>query len=119
MAVARRGRRKAGVFWSLRYKPAKPADAQTAARFAVSVSKRHLRRANRRNRLRRVLRESFRQVWAGELFVGDYLLASASAFAKSGEDELRGECHRLLNDASAIMARKAQNRLRHQQAQKA
>ena len=118
--MARRGRRKTGTFWSLRYKPAKLAPATATAlancaddsrdvcnpRFAVSVSKRHLRRANRRNRLRRVLRESFRQVWAGELAACDYLLASASAFAKSNEEELRGECLRLLKEASDNAARK-------------
>ncbi|MGI9338267.1 MAG: ribonuclease P protein component [Gammaproteobacteria bacterium] len=117
-AVARRGRRKTGVFWSLRYKPVKlanmqPEDAKPAARFAVSVSKRHLRRASRRNRLRRVLRESFRQVWANELFACDYIVASASAFAKSGEDELRDECRRLLNEASAVIALKSRNRQKH------
>lgn len=119
MAVARRGRRKAGAFWSLRYKPNKPAPGSPPpqARFAISVSKRHLRRATKRNRLRRVLRESFRQVWAGELFACDYMIVSASKFAKSGEDELRAECRQLLVDASGVMTRKAARHRREMQRQ--
>lgn len=107
LAVARRGRKRTGAFWLLRYAPARKSGN---ARFGVSVAKKHLRKASRRNRLRRVLRESFRQSWARELFACDYFLASAAAFKKTGEDELRGECLRLLSEASAAAARKGKRK---------
>ena len=55
--LLRRGKLERGEFWDFRFIP----NTLGYARLVLVISKRHVPRAVRRNRLRRVIREFFRQ----------------------------------------------------------
>ena len=67
--VARLGKSSGGGWGRLRF----VANKKKAARLGVSVSKKWVRRAVKRNRLRRLLRETFRQQWRADLPPADIL----------------------------------------------
>lgn len=94
--TARRGKKITGGCWLLRFIPS----SRTAARLGVSVSKRFVRLAVRRNRLRRVIREEFRQQWRADLPPMDMLIALAASPAD--EESARRECAALLTAAAKI-----------------
>ena len=70
-----------------------------AARIGVSISKRFVRRAVRRNRLRRIIRESFRQQWRSELPPMDVFISLTET--PPDEKTARAMCAKLL--ASAVI----------------
>lgn len=84
--VARRGAKIAGECWQLRYIP----NQKTAARLGITVPKRFVPRAVQRNRLRRILRETFRQHWRATLPPVDVLLVPTHAVAPT--DNPRTDC---------------------------
>lgn len=59
LRVARRGKVSSGEGWKMTY----ASNRRTAARIGINISKRMVRMACRRHRLRRILRETFRQQW--------------------------------------------------------
>lgn len=67
------------------------------ARFAVVVAKKHVRRACARNRMRRVLREYFRQELCGHVPPRDYLMQSVDRMPPSvpSGEALRARCRAL------------------------
>ena len=67
------------------------------ARLGVVLKKRHAPNATLRNRLRRLLRESFRQQWCATLPSFDLLVFSKSPLTNADEGEVREECRRLLH----------------------
>ncbi|MGI9298306.1 MAG: ribonuclease P protein component [Gammaproteobacteria bacterium] len=97
LLTARRGKKITGGCWLLRFTPSR----RTAARIAVSVSKRFIRRAVRRNRLRRVIREEFRQRWRADLPPMDMIVALAAP--PEDETAARRECAEVL--AAAVKMR--------------
>lgn len=68
--VSRCGQAAAGDGWKMSYLHTR----RTAARIGINLSKRMVRHATRRNRLRRVLRERFRQLWQPALPPVDIVL---------------------------------------------
>ena len=96
MRTARRGKQLRGGCWLLRVAPSR----RKAARIGVSVSKRFIRRAVPRNRLRRVIRETFRQQWRAELPPLDAIVALAAPPAN--EETAKRECAALLRSAAAM-----------------
>ncbi|WOV91705.1 MAG: ribonuclease P protein component [Candidatus Zeuxoniibacter abyssi] len=92
--VARRGGRKLGKFWRVTGLPNNVANA----RLGLVLSKRHVHKASLRNRLRRLLRESFRQHWQSALPSFDFLVFSAPSLAKAEEFEAREDCRCLLKN---------------------
>jgi ribonuclease P protein component len=61
--TAYRGKKITGNFWLLRF----IVNNAPAARLGVVIGKRHINLATRRNRLRRTVREGFRQRWQSTL----------------------------------------------------
>lgn len=101
LLAARRGKKITGGCWLLRFTLSR----RPAARIAVSVPKRFIRRAVRRNRLRRVIREEFRQKWRADLPPMELIVALAAPPAD--EVSARNECSDLLAAAA-----KARNKMR-------
>ena len=66
-----------------------------SARLGLVVPKRIIRRATSRNRLRRIIRESFRQQWRRHLPSADIIMSLLSP--PSDEETARRECFNLLS----------------------
>ena len=96
MRVLRSRRRVNRHCWRLHY-IGSPSSA--APRFAVVIAKRHVRTAVQRNRIRRVLREYFRQQLRFSLPAMDFLMQTTRMLPlpASGE-QLRKECRALFAD---------------------
>lgn len=92
LRVARCGQTTSGGGWKISYLHTH----RTAARIGINLNKRLVRHATHRNRLRRVLRERFRQHWRAALPSVDILLQPTVAPA----DEQRAVqiCANLLAD---------------------
>ena len=98
MRTARRGKRIHGGCWLLRYAPSR----RKSARIGISVAKRFIRRAVPRNRLRRVIREEFRQRWRADLPPMDVIVTLAAP--PDNEDAAKRECAALFASAAAIVS---------------
>ncbi|MGI9307431.1 MAG: ribonuclease P protein component [Gammaproteobacteria bacterium] len=87
--TARIGKKISEGGWQLRYAP----NRNRAARLGVVVPKRIVRLAVRRNRLRRMAREHFRQQWRDKLPAADMILSLLAP--PKNADEAKLECARL------------------------
>lgn len=111
-AVFRDGRRLGGTFFrlhaNLRQESQPIADPRVAApaRLGVTVSKRVDKRAVGRNRIRRQVRECFRQL-RSELPPGDYVVLALNSAAKSDNAALRSELLSLFERARTLKPRVA------------
>lgn len=92
MRTARIGKTISGNGWKLRYAP----NRRKTARLGVVVPKKIIRMAVRRNRLRRMARENFRQQWRAGLPPVDIILSVIAPPANAAE--AKRECIRLLAD---------------------
>lgn len=94
--AARRGKKVQGECWLLRARRTR----QPGARLGISVSKKFIRGAVSRNRLRRVIRESFRQQWRATLPPMDVILSLHKK--PENEQSARRECQQLLVAAAKL-----------------
>ena len=101
LRVLRRGRVLRAGGWSLSYVCRKK-----TARLAVIVGKKRARSAVVRNRLRRQLREGFRQHWRLELPPADFILRAVCAACANNAP---ANCQKLLADAAAQIAKSAKS----------
>lgn len=97
MLRSRRGARRGG--WRLYCAANAPV---SAPRFAVVVARRYVRGAVERNRIRRLLREYFRQELRLRLPPMDYLMRTVSALPFQDARQLREECRALFAEATGV-----------------
>ena len=95
MRTARIGKTISGAGWKLRYAP----NRRKKARLGMIVPKRIIRLATRRNRLRRAVREDFRQNWRKTMPPVDVILSILAPPA--GIAEAKQECGRLFSSIPA------------------
>ncbi len=77
--------------------------SDTAPRLGLAVSRKVDPNAVGRNRIKRVLRDTFRKI-RGELAAGDYVLVARPAAARSTGPELAAALHGLLQRCGALPA---------------
>lgn len=93
MRLLRQGKSIYMTPWRLYFYP----NNRRAARFGVVVAKRHAKSAVLRNRLRRQLREWFRQELSVAPLAADFLVRSVAVISPAKKRRVREDCRRLFD----------------------
>ena len=96
MRLLRQGKSVYMTPWRLYFSP----NNRQTARFGVIIAKRHAKNAVLRNRLRRQLRECFRQELSAAPLAADFLMRSMTVISPAKKRCARDDCRRLFDAAS-------------------